>query len=148
MFAAQRVRGDSDGAWRAPRRASRTLILALSALMCCAVFLTAARPAQAGQTQYCGIYVSPYSACSSWLYYQFGSYFNEASYGGGGTVNVCEHSYLGYGSGGTTISRRCANNSVGSGEDLYYYYDVSDEVSDFVGNNSGTTHTIYGYGEN
>jgi hypothetical protein len=126
----------------------RKLVLALVAFACCATLLIAARPAAASTTKYCGTLVSPNSACGGWLWYQFGSFFNEAEYPGSGTVSVCEHAYLGYGNGGTTISRRCANNGVGSYEDLYYYYDVSDEVSTFVGNNSGTTHTIDGYAEN
>lgn len=111
--------------------------------------LALAMPAAASaDDDYCNNIVSPYTDCAD-MGYGAGSYangvwdINIAYYNGQGTVNVCEHTYIGY----STISDRCANTIAESDSDLCPYYDAGDGMSGHAGNDSANNHTIYGVAE-
>jgi hypothetical protein len=124
------------------RRRAAALLIASAAV---SAGMLAPAGASATGYLYCDYPVAPQSQCPNNLYFTFGAFTNQSNYPGVGTVSVCERVYLGYGTGGSTISRVCGNNSVSSGSDLFYYYDLYDSMTTTVANNSTVTHTIDGY---
>src|SRR4051794_12222152 len=125
-------------------RLALALALAAAALMAGSLALRPA-PAHAG-AYYCGVLVLPYTDCADMVAgsIHVGHFnYNKALYTGAGTVGVCEHTYLHY--YGDTVSRRCANNSVSSACDLYYWHNNGYTLGGHAGNNSPWTHTIWGW---
>ncbi|MCW3047306.1 MAG: hypothetical protein JWO74_1590 [Solirubrobacterales bacterium] len=123
--------GDSNGP---ALRARHALVFGLGLAL--VILALHAATASAGQVNYCGILVAPYSPCTSST---SGVYnYNEASYPGTGTVSVCEKVYDQYG----LVSRFCHDNVAGSGGQIGVsrYFDM------YVGNNSGNQHTVDGKG--
>lgn len=90
---------------------------------------------------YCGRLVDPHSACPI-VATSPAIYLNIASYGGSGTVPVCERVITT--EGPNTISRRCnaTRNIVSSEVDLAPYPSAQKQAS--VGNDSNFRHTIDG----
>jgi hypothetical protein len=128
---ARRWEGDMDGP---ALRARHALVFGLGLAL--VVLALHAATASAGQSNYCGILVEPYSPCTSSTTGVY--YYNEASYPGTGTVSVCEKVYDQYG----LVSRFCHDNVAGSGGEIGIsrYFDM------YVGNNSGNRHTVNGNG--
>jgi hypothetical protein len=117
------------------------LAVALAAALTTASMAMKPAPAHAG-ANYCGVLVLPYYDCANMVdgSIHVGHFnYNKAYYTGAGTVGVCEHTYLHY--EGSTVSRRCANNAVGSACDLYYW-----QANGYtLGGHSPWTHTIWGW---
>jgi hypothetical protein len=126
------------------RRSSTKVWLTL-ALAVAAAAVPATASAALGP--YCGALVPAHTDCATnpgepgdWWNGVF--YINIASYTGGGSASVCEHTYLR--SNGATVSDRCRVNYSPSEADLYEYHAKKQELSGHAGNNSEHTHTIYG----
>src|SRR5690349_17868477 len=107
-------------AWRSRFKAAAPVVLFAVG----ATLLLGVTPSNAAYSLYCNVLVPPTTNCAdaSGGSYVGGVYYaNEAYYPGSGTVSVCERAN--YQSGGAQVSRRCANNDVGSAQDLYYSCD-------------------------